>query len=366
MLDWLSLKISADVVPVDFLRQYATTQDRIIRISGDGEKQWETIAWESVRSDSHQIALQVTGNYIRIQGSPARVIADGDNVFSSGASAAMDIVGCFERMVTFVTQHTQIPLPLEPSLWSLTRLDVTFNLHLGSLPEVRQALSILRDCEGGRYRVSQQAGDTVYWSHRSRLRSGKAYAKGAELMQKTLSLKNKRRFETMQRTYELEEMSLAAGLLRLELKLGAQFWRRYAEENQYWYEATPAFLKEQWESYFHRMIGGADMPQNQNIYELLLNVVEKDKNGKPKETQAKAAYSLWLMIQAQGWQAARDYTTKTTWYRNLKILHAAGLSDADVSLGKVVPIRREILKAVPVQSWAELRQVANSSACAFH
>lgn len=361
MIDWLSLKINADVVPIEFLQQYATTQDRIIRISGNGEKQWETIAWESVRSDSHQIALQVTGNYIRIQGSPARVIADGDNVFSSGASAAGDLLGCFERMTSFVIQQTGIPLPSSPDRWKLTRVDVTCNLHLGTLPAVRQALSILRDCEGGRYRVSQQAGDTVYWSHRSRLRAGKAYAKGAELMQKTAALaKKQRQFDSMPRTYELEEMALAAGLLRLELKLGAQFWRRYADEGQHWYEVTPEFLHQQWESYFSRMIGGADMPLDQNIYERLLEVVERKEDGTPKEGQAKAAYGLWLMIQDRGWQAARDYTTPRTWYRNLKIIHAAGLSDADISKGKVTPIRREILKAVPVHSWAQLRQVANS------
>lgn len=359
MIDWLSIKIPFGKVESDALRQYTSTQDRIVRISGNGELQWETIAWESIRSDSHQLALQVTGHYIRIQGSPARVIGDGDNVFSSGASAASDVRGCFERMVSFIVQHTGIPLPLSPHLWKLTKLDVTKNLHLGSLPVVRQALSILRDCEGGRYKVSSPEGDTVYWSKRSRFRKGKAYAKGAEIMHKVSAFK-KQRFDTLPRLYDLTEMSLAAGLLRLELTLGAQFWGEYADQGFNWFEVSPAFLDSQWDSYFSRMIGGADMPLETDVYQRLLEVVDKKPDGTPKDGLAKAAHSLWLLIQDRGWETARNNTSKTTWYRNLKFLHAAGLSDADISKGKIVPIRREILKATPVHSWSELKQVANS------
>lgn len=361
MIDWLSIKIPSNCIDVDYLREYASSQDRIVRISGKGELQWETIAWESVRSDSHQLALQVTGHYIRIQGSPARVIGDGDNVFSSGASAASDLRGCFERMIQFIVQHTGIPLPADPAQWALTRLDVTCNLHLGSLPAVRQALAILRDCEGGRYKVSSQAGDTVYWSQRSRFRKGKAYAKGAEIMQKIAHF-NKKRFQafTLPRLYDLQEMELAAGLLRLELTLGSQFWGEYADKGLNWFEVSPVFLNEQWDSYFSRMIGGADMPLDTDIYARLLQVVDKKDDGTPKEGLAKAAHGLWLLIQDRGWETARNNTAKTTWYRNLKFLHAAGLSDADISKGKVVPIRREILKATPVHSWAQLKQVANS------
>lgn len=362
MIDWLSLKLAVTEEFEGLVKEYQTTQDRILRIGGDGSLQWEVSAWDSIRSDSHQLAFQATGSYIRIQGSPARIIGDGDNVFSSGASAALDLMGCAERMIKFIVQHTGIDLPSSPCAvaeWQVTRVDVTENLYLGTLPNVRQALTILRNCEGGRYRVSQQAGDTVYWSHKSRLRSGKAYAKGAELIHKMEKL-SKSKIEQPACQYDLEKLSLASGLLRLELKLGAQYWRERIACK--WHDIKSDDLASEWRSYFSRMIGGAEIMSEQDIYKRLLNVVDIDKNGNPKEGQAKAAFSLWCLIKSEGWQVSRDITSKPTWYRNLKHLKNAGLSDADISAGNVVQLRSKILEARPVTSWRELREVHYSQA----
>lgn len=359
LIDWLSINLPVGTLDFDKLRAWQSTQDRIIRVGGDGAIQWETSAWDSVRSDSHQLAFQVTGCNIRIQGSPARILCDGDNVFSCGAAAALDLVGCHARMVAFINQHTGLDLPKAPDLWHVTRVDVTENLFLGSLPEVRQALSILRDCEGGRYRVSQQAGDSVYWSHRSRLRSGKAYAKGAELAHKMIQ-SGKQKVKQAMREYGIEEIAMASGLLRLELKLGAQYWRERIAQK--WHETSPDHLKAEWQSYFSRMIGGAEIMAEQDIYARLLAVVDIDDKGKPKEGQAKAAYSLWCLIKSEGWQKSRDMTNKATWYRNLKHLRNAGLSDADISRGNVVPLRKKVLEAVPVTTWAELRNLYQQAA----
>lgn len=358
LIDWLSLSLSTDHLDLDAVRQWQDTQDRIIKIGGDGSLIWETSAWDSVRSDSHQLALQVTGSNIRIQGSPARILGDGDNVFSCGPAAALDLAGCHAFMVRFVQQHTGIHLPMDAALWNVTRVDVTENLDLGSLPAVRQALAILRDCEGGRYRVSQQAGDTVYWSHKSRLRSGKAYAKGAELVHKAVQA-GKQKIKQAMREYSLEEIAHASGLLRLELKLGAQYWRERTLCK--WHLVQPEQLAAEWQSYFSRMIGGAEIMNEQSIYERLLNVVPIDDKGKPKEGQAKAAYSLWCLIKSEGWQKARDITVRRTWYHNLKHLKAAGLSDADISRGNVVQLRQKIIEAVPVKSWAHLRQLKQAA-----
>lgn len=360
LIDWLSIALPVSECLQDMVKQWQMHQDHIIKISADGEKEWEIAAWESVRSDSHQLAFQVTGSFIRIQGSPARIIADGDNVFSAGAAAALDLAGCLNVMVRFIAQHTGLDLPLHPSKWKLSRVDVTENLFVGSLPVVRQALSILRDCEGGRYRVSQQAGDSVYWSHRSRLRAGKAYAKGAELAHKMIKAGKQKILQPM-RQYTIDEIAMASGLLRLELKLGAQYWRERIA--QPWHKTTPDQLKHEWESYFSRMIGGAEMTDDDDIYDRILNVVTLTKApkkgmywvGQPMQTQAKAAYSLWNLIKSEGWEKAKDRTTKTTWYRNLAFLRAAGLSDADISRGNIVPLRRKIMEATPVTNWAELR-----------
>ena len=72
------------------------------------------------------------------------------------------------------------------------------------------------------------------------------------------------------------------------------------------------------------------------------------------EGRARAAYALWLLIQSEGWERARSFTNRSTWYRNLKILRAAGFGDADISAGEVVPLRRRIIEARTVTSWQEL------------
>ena len=364
LIDWLSLKLPTDNLDFDLVRSWQSTQDHILKVDSDGVLVWETSSWDSVRSDSHQLAVQVTAHAIRIQGSPARVIGDGDNVFSAGAAAAMDITRCAVRMISHVCAVTGMDLPgktfsCQIEDWSVTRVDVTGNLWLGSLPAVRQALAILRNCEGGRYRVSQQAGDTVYWSHKSRMKSGKAYAKGAELVHKAVQMSKQKKIEQTARNYSLEEVEAANGLLRLELKLGAQYWRETATKP--WYEYSNSDLHAEWSMYFDRMIGGAEIMKDSDVYDRLKSVVDLTLSGKPSNSRLNAAYSLWARIKSDGWQKTRDTTSRSTWYRNLGLLKKAGLSDADISTGNVVQLRSNILHAVRVDSWAQLHQLRASA-----
>lgn len=335
LIDWVTVR-----VPMQFLSEEAREAARQL---GDrvccycpktGQVRYESQRWESVRSDSHQVAIRA-GTDLWIQGSPARVIGSGCAVFGSGASAALDLPGCVDRMIAFVSGHLGASLP-HWSHWIVSRVDVTGNLELDSLAEVRQALAVLRDCEGGRYRVSQQAGDTVYWSHLSKLRAGKAYAKGPHL----LYLMKSPKYEGHR--YTPDELAHAARLLRLELKLGREWFARNP-----WKEASPAQLREEWESYFLRMIGGAEVEADNDLQQRIISAAKT-------EGQGRAAYGCWVMIQNEGWERAREFFSKPTWYRHLKILRSAGLGDADISAGQVVPLRRRVLEARLVTNWSQL------------
>ncbi|MDD2661357.1 MAG: phage/plasmid replication protein, II/X family [Methylococcales bacterium] len=304
---------------------------------------YETACWESVRSDSHQIAFRVGSDAIWIQGSPARVCGSGDAVFGEGASAALDLPSCLKRMAVFVSGVVGITLSLNPEHWHVSRIDVTGSLMLEDLASVRIALRTLRECEGGRYRVSQQAGDTVYWSHKSRLRAGKAYAKGPHI---DYQLKKK---DYSGRQYSDSERSMINRLLRLELRLGAQWIRERAGKK--WFELTPNDLKKEWKDYFQRMIGDADMKTNDDVKTRIFAAAKT-------EGQAKAAHCCFLIIQSEGWEKAKEDFPKNTWYRHLRILRAAGLGDADISAGKVVQLRRKVLECQVVHSWNDLYQKA--------
>ncbi len=358
LIDWITAYLPMDKVDQEHWQQLRLLTERVMRFKPDEGNQttddcyflinrdsvvYETAAWESVRSDSHQIAFRVGGDAIWIQGSPARVCGSGDAVFGEGAAGALDLRGCLDRMAGFVSGIINIPLSADYADWHVSRIDITGNLVLDDLAAVREALRILRNCEGGRYRVSQQAGDTVYWSHKSRLRSGKAYAKGPHIDYQT------KKQDYTGRAYTVGEKKLLQRLLRLELKLGAQWLRERA--GKAWHELSKEDLTNEWKNYFLRMIGETEMKTNDDVKERILAAAKT-------EGQGKGAYCCFLLIQSQGWEKAKDDYPARTWYHHLKILRQAGLGDADISAGNVVPLRRRIIECQVVHTWLELQNVA--------
>jgi len=254
------------------------------------------------------VSVRVTSDRLMVKGSPARVIGDGDAAFGAGAARALDLAGCVERMAGFVCARLGVVAP-EVYAWQVRRTDTTAMLLLPSLADVRQALAILRSCEGGRYRVSQQAGDTVYWSHRSRLKAGKAYAKGPHLRQ----AQAKRGY--CGRHYGAEELAAIKGCLRLELTHGAQFWRERA--GCVWSQVRPEQLRAWHGEYFGQMLGAVEVTE--------MNVGERVKAVASSDGRARAAIGCWTLVRAYGWERAREMSGhRATWYRNLKILRDAG------------------------------------------
>lgn len=336
LIDWVTVRVDLSMCSEEVRQAARDLGDRICRYCPKtGDVVYETQAWDSIRSDSHQIAVRATSD-LWIQGSPARLMGDGCAVFGSGASLALDIQGCVSRMIAFVADYLGAGALPHIDHWIVSRIDVTGNLKLGSHAEVLQALSILRGCEGGRYRVSQQAGDTVYWSHKSKHRSGKAYAKGPHLQ---YCMKKP---DYSGRQYSPLEIASAMKLLRLELSLKREFLSRND-----WRTLTPQHLQKEWRQYFDRMIGGAEVSNEEDLKQKILEVA-------PTEGQGKAAYGCWCMIKSEGWEKARECFSKTTWYRNLQILRSAGLADADISAGTVVALRKRIIDAEIVNHWSQI------------
>lgn len=345
LIDWMSLKLTRDECS-DWSgwSVLADWGDRIQRVCPrTGDVRWSTDAWDSVRSDSHQVVIQASESHFYLQGSPARVMGVGDTVFGFG-SAGRDPRMCARSMIDFAAKHLRVVDVPSLEFWNCSRFDVTKNFILGSLADVRIALAELRSVEGGRYRVSQQAGDTVYWSHLSRLRSGKAYAKGPHLDY----LNAKKTY--LGCSYEQSDHLLANRLLRLELKLGSEFMRRLrSDSNVRWYDLTWEFLSKEHDSFFGRMLGDIEV-LDMSMLDRLIQVA-------PTEGRAKAAFRTWGLIQSIGWQSTKESMPKPTWYKHLQYLKAAGLGDADISTGRIVSLRRRIVLN-PVSSWEELRNAA--------
>ena len=215
-------------------------------------------------------------------------------------------------------------------------MDVTGNFDLGSLPNVRQALNYLRHVEGGRYQVKTEA-ETVYWAKSSRLRAGKAYAKGPHM-----------RYLAKKGQVDLtpNQLLLVDRLLRLELRLGGQFWRERAAQR--WYRWSSEQLYEQFTAYFGQFIGKVEVVEMDKLLDELVKIA-------PTEGLAKAAYRTWLLIQSHGMERARELMTKRTWYRHKRLLQDCGVSWADFHHRALVPFRRKtIVLSDPVRSWEDL------------
>jgi II/X family phage/plasmid replication protein len=342
LIDWVTAYLPYTHFTADEWVYLHTLHDRLIKVSSEGEMLWESSSWATVRSDTHQISVRVSGDAINIQGSPARIMGEGCTVFGSGASAALDLKGCVDRMAAFVFEQLDLPVRATAEDWTVTRIDLTENLLLGSESEVFQALEVLSQISGSRLRVTSTAGSSVYFNQKSRLVSGKGYAKGQHLV-----------YQNRQKTYSglihtQEEVELARRLLRLECKVGSQFLRELRHFNKYWYQLTPKDLREIWGNFFDRMIGQAEITTMKDLTEFVEKVA-------PTVGQAKAALNAWAVIQQYGLEIAKKRYSDRTIRRHLKILRDAGLSDTDFSMGQIVPFRKKVLTTEVVTTWYELR-----------
>ena len=330
LIDWMTLSTDASLLDPQTIEKITGKQDKIMRISPDGEIKWVMPCRANIRSDSHQITVRI-GSRLDIQGSPARTKGTKDNIFGEA-----NPVNTFLDMVQFLSSTLEVSLPCNPTCWWLTRMDVTGNFDLGSLANVRQALNYLRHVEGGRYQVKTEA-ETVYWSKSSRLRAGKAYAKGPHMRH----LAEKGHVDLTP-----DQLSLVDRLLRLELRLGNQFWRERAAQR--WYRWSSEQLYEQFSAYFGQFIGKVEVVEVDKLLDELMKIA-------PTPGMAKAAYRTWLLIRSDGLEKARELTGKSAWYRHKRLLQQCGVSWADFHHRALVPFRRKtIVLSDPVRSWEDL------------
>lgn len=332
MLDWLTLRLPRQHVPPATLKCLEDRAGRVTKTDSNGAIVWCIPARESVRSDSHQVQVHVGAHKLELSGSPARVFSR-NNVFGTG-----DPVFAWAGMVRFVSREVGA-LPLSAELWELSRVDVTHNYALGSESEVRQALAYLRHVEGGRLQVRTQS-ESVYWSPGSRSRSAKAYHKGPHL---ALQVEQGKAEAT---PWQIEQ---AGRLLRLELSLRSEWWRK---DGRKWWQMSEADYDKEHENFFSRVIGKVEVAEMENIMQECERVAGSVGRG-------RAAYRTWMLVRQIGVENARAMMNRTTWYHHKKILFKAGLTFADLHAGNIVPLRRRTLVLdQPVRSWDEMRAVA--------
>lgn len=343
MIDWMTLRYPLDRLPDTIRDRIRGALGTIIMFDPDGASKWEksVLDFEALRSDTPGLCWTVTGNSVGEQmltiGASPAFLHHGNNVFGSSCPRESATI-----LVRFAQKCLHAILP-PPQNWECRRIDVTENYALGTVREVKQFLRQLMTADAGRAKATSGGGDSVYWNKGSDLRKGKAYAKGPQL--RVLAAKNKLQISD-------DHIELADRLARLELTLGSRWFRRLEESGKHWWDLSVEDLQAQHEEYFGRFIGKQEVTD----MGMLLEELEKVS---PTAGQAASAHRTWALIKAVGYELARSSMPARTWYRHMKLLKLAGLSDADIGAGNVLPFRRrEICIAQPVRSWEELRAAA--------
>jgi II/X family phage/plasmid replication protein len=350
LIDWLTLRIKLDQAEIgqNLLDRILDCMGYTFCVDSDGKQLWckHALDIDKLRSDSQGLYWSITADgqsqrYLTIGASPSSVENEGLNVFGS-----IDIQHCATTLIEHAGKALQAILPNWLN-WQCRRLDITANYDMGNAAQVKQALRLLLGTDAPRRRSNSdtKGGDTVYWNPSSDLQAGKAYHKGAHLRMMA------RRGNLL---LDDETLDLADNLLRLELKLGARWFRRYEQdERDDWHTLTDYELTEIHHKFFDQLIGGG-----LEVHDMGTLLTELEKVC-PTKGRALAAHRTWSLIKNLGYDQTKNSMPRATWYKHCAYLRAAGISNADLCAGIVIPFRRQqlVLKE-PVTSWSQIRMAA--------
>ena len=152
-------------------------------------------------------------------------------------------------------------------------------------------------------------------------------------------------------TISEENLTLADNLLRLELKLGARWFRRLDAD---WRELSEKSLIEIHHKFFSSLIGDSDIEVTD-----MQNLLTELEKVAPSKGRALAAHRTFALIKVIGYTQTKYSMRSSTFYEHCQYLRLAGLSSADLCAGKILELRkRSLVLQEPVFSWDEIRIAA--------
>lgn len=349
LIDWLTLRIPMTSSLGENL--YWRILDCVgitINVDAYGVEKWRkhSLDLDALRSDETGLFWTITADgestrYLSIGASPSSLENAGINVFGS-----TDIEHCAKVLVKHASLALNAILP-HWSTWQCRRIDITANYDMGSPAQVKQALRLLLGTDAPRRRTNsdKRGGDSVYWNPSSDLKVGKAYHKGAHL-------RVQQRKGNIQCCDDL--LSLADNLLRLELKLGSRWFRRFYEAGKTLKDLTISALEFNHREFFNKLIGDSNIEVN----DMGTLLIELEKVC-PTKGRALVAHRTFALMKTIGYTQTKFSMPESTFMRHCADLRAAGLSSADLCAGKVLEFRkRSLVLAEPVTSWEQIRRAA--------
>lgn len=347
LIDWLTLRTPiSDIQEADLLAllPYFAKLQVTNALTDEVIKTKLVIDIDSVRSDFSGMVWSISSNgptkYLNIGASPAS-LEHGSNLFGS-----LDYHYCKQLLLNHARKVLKGVMLFNDG-WQPRRLDITQNYFLQSRYQVKDALHILRSSDGMRQKATVQAGDSVYWGYSSHYRSGKAYDKHAQ----ALELNKKAIKAKKPAIYTPEQLEIMNTILRLEMKLGRQYFDEHSDELL----LTPDYLQKEHEEFFNKFIGSAEVTDMSSLQKSLALV-------SPSQGFAKAAYTTYLMIKENGFEFTKESMARATFMRHKKLLLAAGLSESDLKSSNIVELRKRKINLEPVYNWDHLRELHRKAA----
>lgn len=346
LIDWLTLRTRIDNIQesdlLEMMPYFAKLQvtnaltDEVLKVK-------LVIDIDAVRSDFHGMVWSITSNgkdkYLNIGASPASLM-HGSNLFGTDT---------YIEAKQILLKHARKVLPsvlLFNSGWLPRRLDITQNFFLQNKYQVKDALLQLRTMDSIRQKATVR-GDSVYFGETSAYRSGKAYDKGTQ----AIYLNEKAKKLNKEEIYTPEQLEQIQNILRLELKLGRQFFDDHQDESI----LTTEFLINEHNNFFGKFIGSTEVTDMDTLLKTLLEIA-------PSRGRALAAYSTFLRIKESGYHFTSETMPRSTFALHRKYLKQAGLSEADLLSAKfqsekVVQLRKRRIDMQPVHDWAHLQEL---------
>lgn len=351
LIDWLTLRTRIDNIQESDLLEmmpYFAKLQVTNALTDEVLKTKLVIDIDAVRSDFQGMVWSVTSNgvekYLNIGASPAS-LKHGSNLFGS-----FDYFECKQILINHAKKVLS-NVCLFNDDWQPRRIDVTENFFMQSKYQVKDALLQLRTMDSVRQKATTKM-DSVYWAITSHYRSGKAYDKGTQAIQ----LNKKAEKNNKPLIYTAEQLEQIQSILRLELKLGRQFFDEHQDESL----LTSEFLTNEHNEFFSKFIGSAEVTDMDTLLKSLIEVT-------PTRGRALAAYSTFLRMKESGYYFTSETMPRSTFALHRKYLKAAGLSESDLlnakfESEKIVHLRKRRIDLEPVMSWEHLNQLLRKAA----
>jgi len=303
--------------------------------------------YESLASSNSTLAFKVFKGgenywpFVELNASPAKLL-QSHNIFGSA-----DPEKCLMSLIhAFITSMPKLAEMLDFHHAEIKQLDVTYSAQLESRAQGRQVILALKSVSSGQTRNSKSAhATTCYFSTKSdgkassRHKKLKIYLKGYELesqiqeMEKKLKTKKstvyQRQLDAMRSP---EVVSFADNALRFEASILPRFFKRLGIPTHlgdfldYCESYNGCIVQNLWKEAFKDVfeaLGDKSMClfDDEEIFTALKAKYSTiTKSGKVSYAKAECAFRLYRQLRLEGWEEVKRTTSKTSFYRNLKML----------------------------------------------